>query len=267
MTGDMQIIRSGAGWVVVMDGVAHSWVDPDDPTCLEFGYMLRMADYLNTIAPPRQRMRVIHVGGAAMTMPRYVAAKRPTSPQIVMEPTAELTRFVRAELPLAQRSGIKVRPIDGRTGISRMPDDYAKVIIVDAFADATVPADLVSREFLADVDRVLTGDGLVLFNAIDIAPLDWTKRLLATFATRYAHLTLTAESATLKGRRHGNLLIAASHNPLPLDVVIRRAAGSFFPHRVVHSDALDAFIGGAEPFCDADAVGSPQVERGLMHFE
>ena len=268
MTGmDFRLEPADDGWVVVMDGVAHSWVDPDDPTRLEFGYMLRMADYLDSIAPPGERMRVVHVGGAAMTMARYVAARRPTSPQIVLEPNAALTEAVRAQLPLPPRSGIKVRPLDGRTGIAEMPDDYAKVVIIDAFDDATVPASLVSAEFIADLDRVLAGDGLVLFNLIDISPFGWTKRVMATLGEVFPELSLTAESATLKGRRHGNLLAAASHVDLPLDIAIRRAAGSAFPFRVLHGDALASFVGGAEPFTDADAVNSPQVERGLLHFE
>lgn len=250
-----------------MDGVAHSWVDPDDPTRLEFGYMLRMADYLDAIAPAGERMRVIHVGGAAMTMARYVAARRPTSAQIVLEPNAELTELVRAELPLPPRSGIKVRPLDGRTGIAQLPDDYARVVIIDAFDDATVPASLVSSEFVADIARVLNADGLVLFNLIDTAPFGWSKRVLATLGEYFNSLSLTAESATLKGRRHGNLLAAASNVGLPLDQVIRRAAGSAFPFRVLHDEALSSFIGGAAPFTDFDAVNSPQVERGLLHFD
>ena len=58
---------------------------------------------------PGERLRVIHVGGAAMTLARYVAHTRPTSPQIVLEPDAELRRsrtesylaFVRAAKPMA----------------------------------------------------------------------------------------------------------------------------------------------------------------------
>lgn len=268
MTGmDFRLEPADDGWVVVMDGVAQSWVDPTDPTRLEFGYMLRMADYLDAIAPAGERMRVVHVGGAAMTMARYLAVRRPTSPQIVLEPNAALTEAVRAELPLPARSGVKVRPVDGRTGIAQMPADYARVVIVDAFDDATVPADLVSAEFIADLDRVLTSDGVVLFNLIDVSPFGWTKRVMATLGEIFDELSLTAEPATLKGRRHGNLLAAASHQALPMDTVIRRAAGSAFPFRVLHGGTLGSFIGGAAPFSDADAVNSPQVERGLLHFE
>lgn len=267
MDADYHLVPDKPGWILVMDGVAHSWLDLDDPTRLEFGYMLRMADYLDNVAPPGERMRVIHIGGAAMTMARYVAARRPTSPQIVLEPNERLTDMVRRLLPLPANSGIKVRPVDGRTGIAAMPDDYARVIIVDAFADARVPADLVSAEFFAEARRVLTADGVLLVNLIDITPFGWTSRVLAGMRVYFDDLAVSAESATLRGRRHGNLMVAASNVYLPLDQVIRRASASAFPHRVLFGAALDQFAGQGEPFTDADSEPSPVVERGLLHFE
>ena len=84
--------------------------------------------------PAGQRIRVVHVGGAALTVPRYVAATRPTSAQIVLEPDAELTAFVRTQLPLPPRSGIKVRARDGRTGLAELRDAVVELLIMDAFA-------------------------------------------------------------------------------------------------------------------------------------
>ncbi|MGI5951327.1 MAG: spermidine synthase [Brooklawnia sp.] len=264
--GAFYLVPDGSGWVVVMDQVAHSWVDPEDPTRLEFGYMLRMADYIDAAAPAGERMRVVHVGGGAMTMARYVAARRPTSPQIVCEPNERLTVLVRNKLPLPANSGIKVRAVDGRTGITEMPDDYARVIIVDAFDDARVPASLVSLEYFAELGRVLHPDGILLFNLIDIHPFDWTRRVLAGAKEYFEHRCLTVEPATLKGRRHGNLLLAASRAALPVDYAIRRAAGSAFPHRVLYGESYDRFAGEAQAFFDMDAIPSPAVERGLRHF-
>ncbi|WP_341730041.1 fused MFS/spermidine synthase [Brooklawnia sp.] len=264
---DISLIPDGSGWILTMDEVAHSWVDPDDPGRLEFAYMQRMAEYLDLAAPPGERMRVIHIGGGAMTMARYIAARRPTSPQIVLEPNEELTAKVREYLPLPARSGIKVRPTDGRSGIAEMPDGYAQVIVVDAFADARVPASLVSIEFFDDCFRVLHQDGLLLFNVIDIFPLAWTKRVLAGIGQFADNLALSAESSVLKGRRHGNLVLAAGRVPIDMDRITRRAAGSAFPCRVLHGESLARFVGGAAPFYDDEAEDSPRVIRGLLHFE
>lgn len=267
MGDDFQLLSDPPGWVLVMDGVAQSWCDPAEPTNLQFGYMLRMADFLDSIAPRGERLRVIHVGGAAMTMARYIAARRPTSAQIVLEPNTGLTDLVRRRLPLPAHSGIKVRPVDGFTGVAALPGDYAQVVIVDAFEDARVPAELASTVFHLQLRRVLTADGLLLVNLIDSHPFWWTRRVLAGLAECFVELALCAESATLKGRRHGNLLVAAANRELPIDQVTRRSAGSVFPFRVLSGERLRAFIGAASPFTVEDAVASPAVERGLLHFD
>ena len=57
----------------------QSYVDLDDPRRLEFDYVQRLADVLDSVAEPAQRIRVVHVGGAGMSLARYVAATRPTS--------------------------------------------------------------------------------------------------------------------------------------------------------------------------------------------
>ena len=67
--------------------------------------MQRLVDVLDSVAEGGQRLRVIRVGGAAMTLPRYVAATRPSSAQIVLEPDIELTAFVRRYLASRPAAG------------------------------------------------------------------------------------------------------------------------------------------------------------------
>jgi len=70
-------------YFVRVDGTDQSFVDPADPLRLEFDYVQRIAEVIDTMAPKGERIRVIHIGGAGMTLPRYVAATRPTSSQTV----------------------------------------------------------------------------------------------------------------------------------------------------------------------------------------
>ena len=159
-TGDI-VLRPGDGGVLLIPDRAYpaaytlrigrtdqSYVDLDDPLRLEFDYVQRIGDVIDAQGMPGQRLRMVHVGGAAMTLPRYVAVTRPQSAQIVLEPDVGLTRFVREWLPLPRRSGIKVRGIDGRAGIAGLRDSFADAVVVDAFDGARVPAG-------ADYDRVL----------------------------------------------------------------------------------------------------------------
>nr|WP_156608897.1 fused MFS/spermidine synthase [Auraticoccus cholistanensis] len=253
-------------FVVVTGETEQSWVDPDDPTRLEFDYVQRIADALDAHAPAGQRLRVVHVGGAGMTLPRYVAHTRPSSPQIVLEPDSELTRRVREQLPLGRRSGIKVRDTDGLSGIAAMPADYADVVVLDAFVGGRVPSELTTSEFFADVARVLTADGTLMVNITDQAPFDYGRRVLAGMAEHFPQLLVSSEPATLKGRRLGNVVLLGSARPLPVAELTRRAAGSAFPYRLVVGEALQKWLRGSRPFTVADPGSSPAPGRGLTHF-
>src|SRR5699024_5237227 len=140
----------------------------------------------------------VHIGGAALTLPRYVVATRPSSAQIVLEPDEELTSWVREHLPLPRQSGIKVRAVDGRTGIAAMRDDFADLVVVDAFDGARVPAELTTVEFLTDVRRVVGATGAVVVNVTDSGRLDYSKRVLAGMAEVFTHVVYGTEPATLK---------------------------------------------------------------------
>ena len=110
--GERSHLRPGTGW----DG--QSAVDLDDPTHLVFDYMRRIGDLIDAIQPASPApIRALHVGGAAMSIPRYVAATRPRSAQIVLEPDEILIAQVRVEAPCRGHSGIKVRATDGAAGI------------------------------------------------------------------------------------------------------------------------------------------------------
>jgi spermidine synthase len=243
----------------------QSYVDLDDPLRLEFDYVQRLVDVLDCISEPRQPLRVIHVGGAAMTVPRYVAATRPTSAQLVLEPDTQLTTFVRRHLPLPIRSGIKVRGIDGRSGIADLRDGYADLVIMDAFVGARVPAELTTAEFLLDARRALNDHGAIMINLTDRAPLSYARRVLAGVRRAFPHTLLCAEPSTLKGRRFGNVIIAGGTTPLPYAAIAERAGRAPFPYRVLRGARLNQLLADSMPFSDEDAEESPEPGPGMFH--
>ncbi len=251
-------------YTLQVGGADQSYVDLDDPLRLEFDYVQRLADVLESVAAPGERVGIVHVGGAALTLPRYVAATRPRSAQVVLEPDAELTAFVREHLPLPRQSGIKVRDTDGRTGIAALRDDYAQVVVVDAFAGAQVPADLTTAEFLTDARRVLSESGVFLLNITDRGPFGYGRRVLAGVRSVFGDVAFCAEPATIKGRRFGNVVLAASGRPLPLDAIARRAGSAPYPYRVLHGPRLDQLQAGAAPFTEADSAPSPAPPEDLL---
>lgn len=247
-------------------GTDQSYVDLGDPTRLEFDYVQRLADVVDCAAGAGDRVRILHVGGAGLTLPRYVCATRPHSAQVVFEPDAELTAFVREHLPLPTRSGIKVRATDGRSGIEQLRDAYAELLVVDAFVGARVPADLTTVDFFASARRVLTGDGLLLLNLTDRGPFDYARRVLAGLTATFPYAAFCAEPSTLKGRRFGNLILLGSGAPLPLARLAERAGRSPFPYRVLHGARLTQLVARADPFSDGDSAPSPAPPGGLTHF-
>ena len=249
-----------------VDGTDQSHVDLDDPTRLEFDYMQRIADVIDGHGTAGQPLRVVHIGGAAMTVPRYVAMSRPRSAQVVLEPDERLTAIVRAELPLPRNSGIKVRPVDGRTGVTSLRPDFADVVVLDAFDGARIPADLTTAEFFERLADVVVADGLLLLNLADKAPFPYVRRVLRGVLAHFDQVMMSAEPATLKGRRFGNVLVVASQAPIAFESLARRAASSPFPYRVLpYRAVLDAFAGGT-PFTDADSEQSPAPPGGATFF-
>lgn len=224
VTHDPEIVpgdRPGT-FVLRMSGMNQSHVDVADPTRIGFDYVRRLADVVDVCAPAGRSVRTVHVGGAAMTLPRYVCATRPRSAQLVLEPDTAVTELVRRELPLPPRSGIKVRPVDGRSGIAALRDQYADLVVLDAFADARVPAELVTAVFFADVARVLGPEGLFALNLTDRAPFGWTRRVVAGLRT--------ANPRAAARRRAGHPPRPPPRQPgggrLPRAGAVRRAPGA-----------------------------------------
>ncbi|WP_194092442.1 spermidine synthase [Ornithinimicrobium flavum] len=106
--------RGGA--TVVRDGFPQSYVDPDDPLLLVFEYVEQFALVLQALRPDPAPLAVTHVGGAGMTLARWLHRTHPGSPQIVLEPDVALTELVRRELPLPRGHRIRVRPVTGQRG-------------------------------------------------------------------------------------------------------------------------------------------------------
>ena len=244
----------------------QSYVDLDDPRRLEFDYVQQMAEVIDCLAAPGTRLRLVHIGGAGLTLPRYVAATRPSSAQLVLEPDIELTAFVRTHLPLPTRSGIKVRGVDGRNGVAELRDGYADVLIVDAFAGPRTPAELTTVEFWTDARRALSDAATMIINLTDRGPLGYARRVLAGLATVFPGPLLMAESSTLKGRRFGNVILVGSAVALPVADIAARSGRAPFPYRVLHGARLTQLLAGARPFTDQDAEASPAPPRGMLHF-
>ncbi|MFJ8104363.1 spermidine synthase [Streptomyces sp. NPDC096132] len=244
-------------WTLLIDGAPQSHVDLDDPAYLSFEYQRRLGHVIDLAAPPGRPLHVVHLGGGAFTLARYVAATRPRSTQQVVERDAALVRLVRRELPLDPGARIRVRSVDAREGLGKVPDGWADLVVADVFSGARTPAHLTSTEFLDEVRRAVRPGGLYAANVADGPPLAHLRGQIATAAARFPELALVADPTVFRGKRFGNAVLLASDLPLPIAELTRRAASDPHPGRVEHGRALTDFTGGALPVTDAAAVASP----------
>jgi SAM-dependent methyltransferase len=251
-----------SGWTLLLDGAPQSHVDLADPTHLEFEYIRRMAAAIDLIAPAGATLRVLHLGGGALTLPRYVAATRPGSPQRVVEIDGPLVELVRQALPWDPKAKLRVRVGDAREAVTGMREGGYDLVVVDVFAGSRTPAHLASVEFMHQVARVLAPGGWLIANVADGPPLTYARTQVATIRAALPQACVVADAAVLRGRRFGNLVVLAGRIPPPVPELSRRAAGDWFPGRV--ETDLDRFTAGRAPATDIDALPSPAPPEGLF---
>jgi len=247
------------GSTVVVDGYPQSYVSLADPELLVFGYVQHLGAVIDSL--PDGPVAVTHVGGAAMTLPRYVQATRPGSPQIVLEPDVEVTAVVRAKLPLPPRSRIRVREVGGRDGVAALRDASADVVVLDAFSGGRVPHELTTLEFITDVTRVLRPSGVFIANVADGRPLGYSHRLAATVRKLLPQVLVSTDVAVGKGKRFGNVVVVGARTGLPVAEVRRAAAAAPFPRSVLLGFGRDA-----RPLRDDDPQRSPEPPEEMWRM-
>ncbi len=259
--------RFAGGFELEVAGTPQSHVDLDDPTHLHFEYVARMAAVIDRLRMPGQPLTAIHLGGGALTLPRYLAHTRPGSRQQVIELEQPLIDLVRAELPLPRGAQVRVRIGDAREVAAKLPaglQGAADLVVSDVFAGAQTPAHLTTLEYYRVLAGLLAPGGVLLVNVADGAGLAFARRQVATVRAVLGEVIVLAEVQTLKGRRFGNLVIAASTDPLPVEWLPRLMAAGPHPAKVAQGDEIDAFVRGAAVVTDADATASPKPAASLF---
>ena len=259
--------RFAGGYELDVDGTPQSHVDLDDPSHLHFEYVARMGAVIDRLRMPGQPLTAVHLGAGALTLPRYVEHTRPGSRQQVVELEQPLVDLVRAQLPLPRGAQIRVRIGDARDVAARLPaglQGAADLVVSDVFAGSQTPAHLTTVEYFRILAGLLAPDGVLLVNVADGAGLAFARREVATVRAVLPEVVVLAEVQMLKGRRFGNLVIAASPSPLPVEWLPRLMAAGPHPAKVAQGAELDEFVRGARVATDADATASPKPAASVF---
>lgn len=260
--GEAELLRdldADDGWLLSVDGVAQSYLDLADPTHLEFEYVRLMGDLVDVL--PEGPLTAVHLGGGACTLPRYVAATRPGSRQLVVEADEALAALVRRSFGT---SGFRLRTGDARAVLPDLRQGESDLVVVDVFESAQQPVHVTTLEWVEAVRRLLRPGGTYVVNVADGKPLAFARAQVATLLAAFPHVVLLADPTVLRGRRFANLVLAACSAPLPVDALARRAARAAGRARVVTGDELVAFTGGAAAVRDATARAAPRPPPDLF---
>ena len=247
------------GWTLLVDGVPQSYVDLADPTYLAFEYVRRLATVLRLAAPVAVPLTVLHLGGGALTLPRWVAATRPGSVQTVVERDGLLLALVSRSLPwpaLNNELGMGFPPrvgsvevVVGDAGefVTAGREPGYDVIVVDVFSGAAMPASVAGVGFATAAARLLRPGGVLAMNLTDVPPLSYSRIQAATLRAAFGDVALIAPPGMLRGRKAGNVVLAATRaaGVLNIERLARSVARDAEPARVWHGAELTGLLAGA----------------------
>lgn len=147
----------------------------------------------------------------------------------------------------------------------------AGALTIPRYVEATRPG---SRQQVIELEPALTGlvrehlplpkGAAIRIRIADGAGLAFARRQVATVRAVLPHVVVLAEVQTLKGRRFGNLVVAASPAPLPTEWLPRLMAAGPHPAKVAQGAELDEFVRAARPATDADATPSPKPAASVF---
>jgi spermidine synthase len=250
------------GWWLIVGGSEQSFVDTADPMHLEFEYVQMVADLLESLFEAPDPIAALHLGGGLCTIPRWIAARHPSSKQRVVEQSAEICELAKT---LGTPVGVTIRVGDAHDALLRARRATVDLIVSDVYDGPETVTRMFTLDLLRAVRGILRADGVYISNLSDAAPFTLSKVVAAGLRECFDDVVMLAEPAVLRGRRSGNVVCAATDRTIPLADLARRAVAGPVRARLVSGDDLDTFIGSAVPAStDADVPASG--ESGNRHF-
>jgi spermidine synthase len=217
---------------LLLDGREAGQVDLSDPKRLTFAYMRRIADLIDAFRPPTAGIDVVHIGGGACALPRYVEATRPASRQLVFELDPGVVALAKEHMGFRASPRLRIKVGDAADLLPLRPEASADLVIGDAFDGPHVPARVSGPTFLGHVRRILRPAGVYALNVIDVPPLDEVHGHSALIEDVFEHVVWIAPPGVLRGRAPGNCVLLASAVPLPT-AALEQAARAAVPREQV----------------------------------
>lgn len=178
------------------------------------------------------------IGGAGYTFPREYLITYPNARIDVVEIDPQMTQIAREYFRMKDDPRMQIFHEDGRMFINRTETEKYDAILMDAFGSLfSVPHHLTTLEAVTQFNRILSADGVIVFNlgaAISGEGGKFLAAELATYRQVFPQVHLFKVNADYPDEKLQNLIIVASKSTdsgLSQNISSSSAIGSLLGHR------------------------------------
>ena len=231
-----------AALVLLVGNAEQSHLYPGEPARIFYEYLQRVACLIDAVFPAAQPLDMLHLGAGALTLPRYVAATRPASRQVVVEIERELIDFVRSVAPLPPESVIDCVTADARGYVEDLePGVCFDVVFLDIFSGPDSPAHLADPGFYDLLARRCRPGGMVVVNLGDDAGMAFARDQIRHLQLAFADVLATGEERLFSGRFPGNIIAAGGTAAFSDATAVAVTSAGPHPARTLRGADLDGF--------------------------
>ncbi|MBE6484381.1 MAG: hypothetical protein E7Z96_06370 [Actinomycetaceae bacterium] len=248
---EVELSPDGSLATLFLDGVESSALDLNQPDYLEFEYMQQMRELIDSRFLAEQPLHVLHLGAAGCAFPRALEARRPNSRQLAVEIDGALARLAREWFDLPASPRLRIRVGEARQALDTTHATW-DVVVRDAFSNRDVPARLRTAECAVRAQHVLTPEGIYLLNSIASAGIGRVGEEARALFAAFDHVIAITDPAVVRGRRFGNIVLAASMQAFNIADVRRRVHRLPLPTTVLTEDDLHRRAEGTRLLQDRD---------------
>ena len=226
--------------VLVMDGLIHNRYDPSDPDDLLYEYERIFAAITKEYAAARRGpISTLTMGGGAFLFPQYLERHFPGNHEVV-EIDQEVVRTARRFFDLPMDTSVHIDVADARTFVNwaqgRRSYDIA---YLDAFNSYSVPGHLTTREFLRSLKGLLSDDGLLICNLIDVFSIGrFLGAFMITARSEFAEVAVYERPGTACDVRN-TFVVVCARRPGLRSTLAWPEAKSIVAARVSESDLIE----------------------------
>ena len=194
------------------DGNAQSSIYLDSHELLE-DYLKCFSCVLSEVRPRKALM----IGAAGYAFPRWALQEMPELQMDVIEIDPAMTTLAEQYFQFRPDPRVRIFHEDGRTFVNRRGDTY-DAILIDAFQTHVPPFQLLTEEFVRNLESRLSPEGVVLLNLIGAADNKQdglANAIVATYRMVFHDVRILRVDAAKPLDQRQNLILVASRSAQP----------------------------------------------------